>query len=187
MIRYFLARGDRGGSAVIMEGLPNVTCSNPPPSVQIATLYMKTYCTACKREGFIAPNGPRWPGTAVNGKPWALSGDINVCECNPPPVFHAVRNMKMTFTSEEISRMGAAYVPGQSPQPGRSDERVGATPQFDDRFVLCDANGRPLPQAAYAIVRESGLFEYGESDDHGRTHLLSSVALAEHIHIYLAG
>ena len=79
MIRYFLARGDRGGSATITEGLEHVTCSNPPPPVQIATLYMRTYCTACKQDGFIAPKGPRLPGTGPNGKPWALSGDINVC------------------------------------------------------------------------------------------------------------
>ena len=42
MIRYFLAKGDRAGSATITEGLEGVTCSNPPPRVQIATLYMKT-------------------------------------------------------------------------------------------------------------------------------------------------
>lgn len=103
MIRYFLARGDRGGSATITEGLEFVTCSNPPPRVQIATLYMKTYCTACKREGFIAPAGPRLPGTAPNGQQWALSGDINACGCSPPPVFHAERSMKMIVTSHEAA------------------------------------------------------------------------------------
>lgn len=56
MIRYFLAKGDQGGSATITEGLEGVTCSNPPPRVHIATLYMKTYCTACKQEGLW----PRW-------------------------------------------------------------------------------------------------------------------------------
>ncbi len=61
MIRYFLAKGDRAGSATITEGLEHVTCSNPPPRVQIATLYMKTWCPACKREGYIAPTGPRQP------------------------------------------------------------------------------------------------------------------------------
>ncbi|WP_232443652.1 hypothetical protein [Burkholderia ubonensis] len=105
MIRYFLARGDRGGSATITEGLERVTCSNPPPRVHIATLYMKTYCTACKQEGFIAPKGPRLPGTGPNGKPWALSGDINVCGCNPPPVFHAERGMKMIVTSQEAATL----------------------------------------------------------------------------------
>ncbi|WP_230975234.1 PAAR domain-containing protein [Burkholderia stagnalis] len=105
MIRYFLARGDRGGSATITEGLEHVTCSNPPPPVQIATLYMRTYCTACKQDGFIAPKGPRLPGTGPNGKPWALSGDINVCGCNPPPIFHAERGMKMIVTSQEAATL----------------------------------------------------------------------------------
>ncbi|WP_241021293.1 hypothetical protein [Burkholderia sp. Ac-20344] len=105
MIRYFLAKGDQGGSATIMEGLEDVTCSNPPPRVHIATLYMKTYCTACKQEGFVAPVGPRWPGTGPNGKPWALSGDINVCDCKPPPVFYAERGMKMTFAADEVARL----------------------------------------------------------------------------------
>ncbi|MCA8258893.1 hypothetical protein LGM89_37055, partial [Burkholderia sp. AU31624] len=99
MIRYFLAKGDRAGEAVIVEGLDRVTCSNPPPMVHIATLDMKTYCSACKREGYIAPQGPRWPGTGPNGKQWALSGDINVCGCNPPPIFYAERGMRMTFTA----------------------------------------------------------------------------------------
>jgi hypothetical protein len=108
MIRYFLAKGDRAGSATIIEGLDDCTCSNPPPRVQIATLYMKTYCMACKREGFIAPKGPRWPGNASNGKQWALSGDINACGCNPPPVFYAERGMSMTFTSAPAQDLTAA-------------------------------------------------------------------------------
>ncbi|WP_426396796.1 M35 family metallo-endopeptidase [Ralstonia sp. R-29] len=116
MIRYFLARGDRAGSATIVEGLPSITCSNPPPAVQIATLYMKTYCTACKREGFIAPEGPRHAGTGPNGKPWALSGDINVCGCHPAPVFYAERAMKMSFTSEEVARTSAPIAPAYVPQ-----------------------------------------------------------------------
>jgi hypothetical protein len=109
MIRYFLAKGDRAGSAVIVEGLSDCSCSNPPPRVEIATLYMKTYCKACKREGFVAPKGPRWPGTASNGKQWALSGDVNVCGCNPPPVFYAERGMKMTFTAKQAETLVASY------------------------------------------------------------------------------
>jgi hypothetical protein len=85
MIRTFLAKGDRAESAVITEGLDSVTCSNPPPAAHIATLGMKTYCSACKREGYIAPRGPRRPGTGPNGKQWALSGDINMCGCKPAP------------------------------------------------------------------------------------------------------
>ncbi|WP_230939828.1 hypothetical protein [Burkholderia territorii] len=138
MIRYFLAKGDRAGNAVITEGLDNVTCSNPPPRVNIATLYMKTYCAACKREGFVAPKGPRRPGTAPNGKPWALSGDINICGCNPPPVFHAERGMKMIFTSPE-----AATLPGGSSTPaaGTTVAKMSTGTQ-SDISATCDEQVR---------------------------------------------
>jgi len=184
MIRYFLARGDRGGSATITEGLPNVTCNNPPPSVQIATLYMRTYCTACKREGFIAPKGPRRPGTAPNGKQWALSGDINVCGCNPPPVFYAKRGMTMTFTSEEIARMSAPLASASALQRADTREQI----EHDDYYVLIDqASGRPVANTAYAIKRTGGAVEHGTTDSAGHTHLLTIVAQAEAIEIYLEG
>jgi hypothetical protein len=124
MIRYFLARGDQAGSAVITEGLESVTCSNPPPTVNIATLYMETWCTACKQEGFIAPKGPRWPGTGPNGAPWALSGDINVCGCNPAPVFYAERGMSMTFTAEEAASLIASDATSRRFAATNSDENL---------------------------------------------------------------
>ncbi|KHK57170.1 hypothetical protein PI87_07995 [Ralstonia sp. A12] len=139
MIRYFLARGDQGGSATITEGLEYITCSNPPPTVRIATLYMRTYCTACKREGFIAPNGgPRHSGTGPNGKPWALGGDINVCGCNPPPVFYAPkRGMFMRFTSEEIAQMRAPAAPAYAVQRGEVS--------YDEQAHLAATNLEGVP------------------------------------------
>lgn len=182
MIRYFLGRGDRAGSAVIIEGLENVTCSNPPPTVQLSTLYMKTYCTACKREGFIGPKGPRHPGTGPNGKPWALSGDINVCGCNPPPVFYAVRNMRMTFTSEELGRMSAPLASAHM----RQHEDGSMKAEHADRYTLIDqTSGKPIVNTAYAIKRVSGVIEHGTTDAAGHTHLLSVVAQAEAVEIYL--
>ncbi|WGS40261.1 hypothetical protein LFL97_10900 [Burkholderia sp. JSH-S8] len=161
MIRYFLAQGDRAGSAVITEGLGTVTCSNPPPRVHIATLYMKTYCAACKQEGFIAPKGPRWPGTGPNGNQWALSGDINVCGCNPSPVFHAERNMRMVFTAEQ-----AAALTGQSAP--RSPLAIHA--EHDEQFVLRDVDtGRPLARVRYRIRTASGKVFSGVTDATGHT------------------
>lgn len=161
MIRYFLGVGDRAGGAVITEGLPSVSCSNPPPCVQISTLYMKTYCTACKREGFIAPKGPRWPGTGPNGKQWALSGDINVCGCNPPPVFHAERGMKMTFTSHET-----AALMGKAANTSTQETTTG---QFDQQFKLLDGNGRALPKTYYSVRMPSGELLHGRTDSQGLT------------------
>lgn len=107
MRRPFLGVGDRAGGAVVREGLPDVTCSNPPPEVNISTLYMKTWCNACKQEGYIAPRGPRHEGTGSNGQRWALSGDVNICGCSPPPVFRAERNMAMIFTGGHSTTLDA--------------------------------------------------------------------------------
>jgi hypothetical protein len=67
-----------------------------------------------KKEGFIAPRGPRWPGTGPNGKEWALSGDIDVCDCSPSPLFHAERNMTMSFTAEEVAKLMGQSSTGSS-------------------------------------------------------------------------
>ncbi|WP_250471035.1 hypothetical protein [Caballeronia sp. GAFFF1] len=129
MKRSFLAKGDRAGDAVITQGLATVTCSNPPPRVEIATLGMSTYCNACKRAGFIAPRGPRHAGTGPNGKQWALSGDINVCGCSPAPVFYAERNMSMSFTAEESATLAEndASSPGSGPTSDYSEQVLAAS------------------------------------------------------------
>jgi hypothetical protein len=58
---------------------------------------------------------------------------------------------------------------------------------YDDRFILRDSDGRALSSTAYALGREIGTFEYGETDGDGYTHLLASVASVENINVYLAG
>ncbi|OXI46439.1 hypothetical protein [Burkholderia aenigmatica] len=163
MIRYFLAKGDRGGQAVITEGLEDVTCSAPPPSVNIATLYMKTYCAACNQEGFISPKGPRWEGTGSNGQPWALSGDINVCGCNPPPTFYAERDMMMIFESEHA----AALMGGSR---GELHSSTGAGVEHDEQYVLRDEDtGWPLARMRYRIYTKSGQVFSGITDASGHT------------------
>ena len=100
MTRTFLCKGDKADEAVITEGLPGNTYSEGEAELELATVYMKTYCHTCKKEGFICPSGPRLPGTTENGKMWALSGDINICNCDPHPVFDATRNYTMTMDGE---------------------------------------------------------------------------------------
>ncbi|WP_322090225.1 hypothetical protein [Burkholderia cenocepacia] len=180
MIRYFLAKGDRAGEAVIVEGLDTVTCSDPPPRVHIATLDMKTYCSTCKREGYIAPQGPRWPGTGPNGKQWALSGDINVCGCNPPPVFHAERGMRMIFTAGEISTLDGRK-PGAAHLPFALSDAV-----HDEQFTLLDDAHRPLANVRYRIVTDTGRIFAGTTDVAGQTDRIATDAAAS-LKIYTKG
>ncbi|RQS22550.1 hypothetical protein [Burkholderia sp. Bp8998] len=172
MIRFFLAKGDRGGSATITEGLEHVTCSNPPPRVHIATLYMKTYCVACKQEGYIAPEGPRWLGTGPNGKPWALSGDVNVCGCNPAPVFYAERSMSMSFTAREAATFVASYADTHSPSQGDVDENL------ERYFEICDAmTGALVEGMTYTLSSDEQSLVYEAVLTGGKTHAFS---LKEH-------
>ncbi|MCA8093192.1 hypothetical protein LGM65_20260 [Burkholderia anthina] len=180
MIRYFLAKGDRAGEAVIVEGLDTVTCSNPPPRVHIATLDMKTYCSACNREGYIAPQGPRWPGTGPNGKQWALSGDVNVCGCNPPPVFYAERGMRMIFTAGEIATLNGRK-PGAAHLPFASSAAV-----HDEQFTLLDDSRRPLANIRYRIVTDTGQTFTGTTDTAGQTRRIATDAAAS-LKIYTKG
>ncbi|CAD9222373.1 conserved hypothetical protein [Burkholderia cenocepacia] len=168
MIRYFLPRGDRGGSATITEGLECVTCSDPPPRVQIATLYMKTYCTACEQVGFVAPKGPRLPGRAPNGQGWALSGDINACGCSPPPVFYAERGMRMILTSHEATELME-----NRPTPTPEDDapvataRVDVTLDYDEQVRV--GIGTALPQSyPYLIEMTDGRTYAGRVGTNGQ-------------------
>jgi hypothetical protein len=109
MQRYFLAKGDRAGAAVIVEGLPTSTYQGADGvCVELATVYMKTWCDACKKDGYISPRGPRHAGTAENGRQHALSGDVNACGCNPPPVFQVFRTMSEVIGDSDIARMSPA-------------------------------------------------------------------------------
>ncbi|MCA8277205.1 hypothetical protein LGN17_32480 [Burkholderia sp. AU30280] len=175
MIRHFLAKGDRGGNAVITEGLEFVTCSNPPPRVQIATLYMKTYCTACKREGFIAPEGPRLPGTGPNGQQWALSGDINACGCHPPPVFYAERGMRMVIGNE--------YLAAQKGQGSGNFQSTADDAGYDEQYVLrSERTGSPLARVPYRIHTSSGKLFSGVTDCAGCTQRVAT-SRAENLRI----
>lgn len=180
MIRTFLARGDPGEDAMIREGLESVTCSNPPPAAQIATLGMKTYCSACKREGFVSPRGPRWPGTGPNGKQWALSGDINICGCNPPPVFYPARerNMTMHFTREQAAEL-----------MGSTGARATANAQtiaYNQRFHITNPRtGQPLRDMPYRIGTDDGDELEGRTDAQGFTECITSdQSISATLHVY---
>jgi hypothetical protein len=178
MIRTYLAKGDRAGEAVIIEGLPtSIYQGNDGHCVELATVYMQTYCRACKQSGLIAPSGPRLGSRAENGKEHALSGDVNICGCQPPPIFWAQRNMTETITSADIARMN---VPFADSRYGSSDRQ-----EFNEKFVLLDESGIPAAFRIYAVERETGTIEHGVSDAQGHTHVLVQTQTAERVRIYV--
>jgi hypothetical protein len=175
-IRTFLAKGDWAGQAEIIEGLPNDTYREEDGRVvDLATVYMKTYCHACKKAGHISPAGYRLPSIAVNGQEFALSGDINICDCNPAPVFYAERNMTATITSEDIARMRAVAVQAK-PSTHASI--------FDEQFLLKDHQGNPLSDTYYSARLPGGAIKHGITDRFGRTERIQTDSARE-IRIYI--
>jgi hypothetical protein len=63
---------------------------------------------------------------------------------------------------------------------------VAAGVRFDDKFVLVDdETGEPLRNVEYAVERASGSIEFGVTDEHGRTHLLSQTPEAETVNFFV--
>lgn len=116
-----------------------------------------------------------------NGRAAVLHGDRVLCPCGNNKVIAGSDAGCHVEEDGDSSRIDRASATSTVRTPSF------ATATYDDRFVLHDAHGHALAHAAYGIQRENGIFEYGETDDHGQTHLLAAIAFAERIKIYLAG
>ncbi|MBN3850863.1 hypothetical protein G3N58_29160 [Paraburkholderia sp. Ac-20342] len=118
----------------------------------------------------------------INDIPIAFVGSSTSCGAlivtGSPDVFIGDGQLKKTGSQP------LPVLPASAGIAMRSHVRQG---EYDDCFVLRHAGGQTLAHVAYAMQRQSGIFEYGETDADGHTHLLSSVASAENIRIYLAG
>ncbi|WP_316156885.1 PAAR domain-containing protein [Cupriavidus sp. BIC8F] len=182
--RTYLIKGDKADNgAMIIGGSPSSSYDGIPTAREGDPVY----CPVCKRTGVIVCVGPRWP-SSDDGKEEALSGDICACACNPPPVFHASRPNTMTMTAEDAAQWNRSYAPSSAGSPAISSPLQSAdNGRFNDKYVIREANGSPMPRTAYAIERQAGGIEYGETDEQGQTHLLSSVEEAETIRVYIAG
>jgi uncharacterized protein (DUF2345 family) len=98
-----------------------------------------------------------------------LSGDINLCGCNPPPTFHAERNMAMSFTSDEAKALMEGL--------GATTAKTAGSNIYDQHFRLTDQNiGEPLRNAPYRIVTEDGKGYEGRTDSQGHKLRVSSVS-----------
>ncbi|CAG4889708.1 PAAR domain-containing protein [Paraburkholderia gardini] len=121
-------------------------------------------------------------GISDKGRDVVVDGDSVLCPCGKNrvivgsnPGYFLNSNRGFTGASSVVSAAQSALAKGAS------------VASYDDQFILRDIDGHALTNTAYALRRETGGFEYGETDEKGYTHLLSSIAAAENIHVYLAG
>lgn len=107
MRRYVLKKGDKStAGGVVLEGLTGYIHHGTESTFVGA----KINCPACKSTGLIVAKGPRWPNTYhdENGdKEEALSDDVCLCKCEPPPIMLASQyDTYHTFSAPALESMG---------------------------------------------------------------------------------
>ncbi|WP_341316679.1 PAAR domain-containing protein [Paraburkholderia sp. IMGN_8] len=154
---------------------------------QVALIGGTAWCEACKSTGVIAmAGGPR--RIDFMGQT-AADRDIVHCKCATPPQIVALLSGE-SWCDDMAEAMGVVTPEATghglttARAPGIEPRLIG---RYDDRFIVRNSNGQALARIPYAVQRKNGIFEYGETDVDGHTHLLASIASAENINVYLAG
>lgn len=176
MKRYFIRIGDKTTAGGTVTQGANFFRHN---GKAVAYEGAEVYCDACASAGRIANVQPFRP-MLLRGKQVALENDICICKCDPPPRLIASQSTgSMSFKLHELAQYGLHV-------DGDPFATLIEPSSFDDRFKLFDeATGKPLANMEYVILRANGDIEHGVTDRSGHTHLLSSTANSEIVHIYV--
>jgi uncharacterized Zn-binding protein involved in type VI secretion len=108
-------------------------------------------CPACHAQGVIKPDGPRI-SERFNGREVALSGDLCICKCSPPPKLVQIQTRKVQHVDANhlANRIASATIPPatdahgsapDSPMPVRLLHPVTREPLRYQRYRLQLAGG----------------------------------------------
>ena len=130
-------------------------------------------CPACGTTGHIVAVGTRISSTGPHGKQQALSGDLCLCRCTPPP--QLVASQQTSWVEGDMAEGGAmhptisadAWHVGMPPQAVTKEGH--APDSCDQRFLLRDeADGTPLAHRLYRLRHPGGMLQ-GRTDAQGHT------------------
>ncbi len=132
-------------------------------------------CKACNSSGYIKADGPRL-GDRCNGREFALTDDLCICKCDPPPrLVHNQRLRSQTIAADwHAARAAAAHGAAAALNAaGRSAAASDAMP-----LLLREADTRePLRQRPYRLEHAGGVIE-GTTDANGMTRPLTAAERA---------
>ncbi|MCC6075340.1 PAAR domain-containing protein [Pseudomonas sp. GCM10022188] len=153
--------------------------------------------TACPVPGHgTNPIAAGSPDVLFDGLPAARQGDASACggAMSGNLIANVLINGQPAAVLGSVGSHGNVVVGGSgtviignryTPAPFTAPVPV-TTPGFDEQFVLKDAQGNPIANRQYLLVRESGQQEAGVTDAQGLTHRLAEHVSAEKIDIYIA-
>lgn len=128
-------------------------------------------CPACHSTGRIKCLGPRL-STRLNGKQYALSDDICICDCDPPPRLVPVQTSMYQTLDESPGREGWTTANQLAPS-------TMPTGTHDLAFVVRDESGQPLAGYPYHIELPDGTRLEGTTDRGGVTRKVGAMSAVE--------
>lgn len=152
-------------------------------------------CPKCHSIGQIRTVGARISSVGSHGRQQALSGDLCLCRCNPPPRLVASQDSAWTEgeAGDVVATTRAAATAGAGsgaavafegcwraglPSAGEADAADGAPPA-DQRFLVRDeATGSPVANRLYRLSYVGGLVQ-GRTDAQGYTEFVSGAVGSE--------
>jgi uncharacterized Zn-binding protein involved in type VI secretion len=124
-------------------------------------------CPACHSKGRIKCDGPRISST-FNGKENALSDDLCICNCGPPPKLIAIQEHMYQIVSNSPSNASA------TPKGLTASSSHYGT--HDLMFEVRDTNGQPLADCPYQIELPDGTRLEGVTDQNGLTRKVGAMS-----------
>lgn len=174
MGKPFIVLGDstnHGGK--VIEGSPYSTVEGKP----IARVGDKVTCPM-KGHGGVTTIITGDGNCLIDGKPAARDGDKCACGCT-------------LIASQSLVSCGGGGGGSSGQSRATSTGSNAADPNksnlFDDHYVLHDANGKPLPNCAYAVEYPDGTIEYGTTDSSGKTKVFETDTEAKELIFYRQG
>jgi hypothetical protein len=133
---------------------------------QMAFIGDPAWCVACQSMGTIVggapvPDNRRMLDLVNGGRRQAVGGDEVACKCASRPRIIAVYGQKFMITGVNVNNA----VPVAKPAVTNG---ISAA-VFDEKVILQDRNGSPLPDTFYTIKLPSGDLRHGITDSQGRT------------------
>ncbi len=137
-------------------------------------------CPACGSIGHIQLVPP-FAGAPVDGVEIALSDDLCICGCNPPPRLVSSNRGLAThgFSAEELGDPAAAPWLAHAGH----DPADYALP-FDEQFLLQDGNGKPLAGVFFSVKLPTGKIVHGTTSNSGLTDRYTTEGAAD-LELYL--
>ncbi|MEW6371788.1 MAG: PAAR domain-containing protein [Pseudomonadota bacterium] len=139
-------------------------------------------CPACNTIGVVKPDGPRLSET-FNGKQVALSDDLCICKCSPPPRLLA----NQTFSWQQIDGDWHAEQAGAAAGAAAKLNQAAARAAASDGIplVLLDPDTEePYQHRSYRLELKDGVIE-GTTDSKGATRPLTAKERALFVRWYV--